>query len=111
MRSGKRKILERIEIPNKKKIIRTLREKETYNYLGTLEADTIKQAEIREKNLKRVSQESECGTIMCIHIYIYIYIYNKVIQVGEICWETKRTRFGSAQPSSGLWGVILVMLS
>ena len=34
------------------KDIRTLEEKETYKYLGTLEVDTIKQVEIKEKNLK-----------------------------------------------------------
>ena len=33
-------------------IIRTLGEKETYKYLGILEADTIKQVEMKEKNLK-----------------------------------------------------------
>ena len=31
-------------------VIRTLREKETYKYLGILEADTIKQQEMKEKN-------------------------------------------------------------
>ena len=53
--------------------------------------------------------------IYIIYIYIYIYIYdNKVIQVeGEIYWEIKLTLwcFGSTEPSSGLWGVVLVMLS
>ena len=51
--------------------------------------------------------------------YIYIYIYirkmdNKVIQVeGEIYWEAKSTLqcFGSNEPPSGLWGMILVMLN
>ena len=32
-----------------KKKIRTLRKKETYKYLGILEADTTKQAEMKEK--------------------------------------------------------------
>ena len=32
--------------------IRTLRENETYKYLGILEADTIKQVKMKEKNLK-----------------------------------------------------------
>ena len=32
-----------------KKKIRTLGEKETYKYLGKLEADTIKHAEMKEK--------------------------------------------------------------
>ena len=39
---------EGIEPPNEEKV-RTLREKVTYNYLGILEADTIKQAEMKEK--------------------------------------------------------------
>ena len=42
MKSGKRLITEGIELPNQV-VIRTLGEKETYKYLGILEADTIKQ--------------------------------------------------------------------
>ena len=38
-----------MELPNKEKI-RTLREKETYKQLWILEADTIKQVEMKEKN-------------------------------------------------------------
>ena len=37
-----------MELPNKDKI-KTLAENETYKYLGILEADTMKQAEMREK--------------------------------------------------------------
>ena len=37
-----------MELPNQNKI-RTLGEKETYKYLGTLEADTIKQEEMKER--------------------------------------------------------------
>ena len=37
-----------MELPNHNKI-RTLREKETYKYLGILEADTIKQVGMKEK--------------------------------------------------------------
>ena len=48
MRSGKRQINEGIKLLNKEQI-RTLGEKETYKYLGTLEADTIKQTEMKEK--------------------------------------------------------------
>ena len=54
MKSGKRLITEGVELPNQV-VIRTLGEKETYKYLGILEADTIKQEEMKEKNLKRVS--------------------------------------------------------
>ena len=37
-----------MELPNQDKI-RTIREKETYKYLSILEADTIKQVEMKEK--------------------------------------------------------------
>ena len=37
-----------MELPNQDKI-RTLGEKETYEYLGILEADTIKQVEMKDK--------------------------------------------------------------
>ena len=39
---------EGIKLPNQGKI-RTHREKETYKYLGILEAETIKQEEMKEK--------------------------------------------------------------
>ena len=42
MKSGKRHMTERMELPAQD-LIRTLGEKETYKYLGRLEADTIKQ--------------------------------------------------------------------
>ena len=48
-----------MELPNQNKI-RTLGEKETYKYLGILEADTIKQMEMKEKKLrKNISGELE----------------------------------------------------
>ena len=56
MKSGKRHIREGVELPNKV-VIRTLGERETYKYLGKLESDTIKQQEMKEKILKRVSQK------------------------------------------------------
>ena len=40
--------MDRMELPNQDKI-RMLGEKEMYNYLGILEADTIKQVEMKEK--------------------------------------------------------------
>ena len=48
MKSGKRHLTDEIELLNQDKI-RTLEEKETYKYLGILEADTIKQVEMKEK--------------------------------------------------------------
>ena len=40
---------EGIEPPNEENI-RTLREKETYKYFGIVEADTIRQVEMKERN-------------------------------------------------------------
>ena len=48
MQSGKRHLIDGMELPSQDKI-RTLGEKETYKYLGILEADTIKQVEMKEK--------------------------------------------------------------
>ena len=49
MKSGKRHLPDGMELLNQDKI-RILGEKETYKYLSILEADTIKQMEIKEKN-------------------------------------------------------------
>ena len=48
MKSGKRHMTDGMELPNHDKI-RTLGEKKTYKYLGILEADTIKQVEMKDK--------------------------------------------------------------
>ena len=48
MYSGKRHMTEGVELPNQV-IIKTLREKEIYKYLRILEADSIKQVEMKEK--------------------------------------------------------------
>ena len=48
MKSGKRHLNDGMEQPNQDKI-RTPREKETYKYLGFLEADTIKQMKMKDK--------------------------------------------------------------
>ena len=48
MKSGKQHLIGGIELPHQDKI-RTLAEKETYKYLGILEADTIKQVEMKSK--------------------------------------------------------------
>ena len=48
MKSGKRHMTDGMELPNHDKI-RTLGENETYEYLGILEADTIKQVEMKDK--------------------------------------------------------------
>ena len=48
MKSGKWHMADGMKLPNQDKI-RMLGEKETYKYLGILEADTIKQVERKEK--------------------------------------------------------------
>ena len=47
MRRGKGQVMRRIELPNQEK--KSEGEKENYKYLGILEADVIKQAEMKEK--------------------------------------------------------------
>ena len=56
MKSGKRQMMEGIELPNQEKI-RTLGEKETYKYLGILKADTLKHVGMKKNKkgyLKRI---------------------------------------------------------
>ena len=48
IRSRKQQMTEGIEFPNQENI-RTFGEKKTYKYLGILEADIIKKAEMKEK--------------------------------------------------------------
>ena len=48
MKSGKRHMPDGMELSNHEKI-RTLGENETYKYFGILEADTIKQVQIKDK--------------------------------------------------------------
>ena len=48
MKSGKRHMTDGIELPNHDRI-RTLGEEETYRYFGILEADTIKQVQMKDK--------------------------------------------------------------
>ena len=51
MKSGKRHMTDRMELPNHDKI-RTFEENETYKYLGILEADTIKQVQMKDMTRK-----------------------------------------------------------
>ena len=48
MKSGKRQLTDGMELPGQDKI-KTLAENETYKYLGILEADTMKQGEMKDK--------------------------------------------------------------
>ena len=58
MESGKRHITDGMELPNHDRI-RTLEENETYKYLGILEADTIKQVQMKDTFRKNISGERE----------------------------------------------------
>ena len=51
MKSGKRHMTDGMELPNHDKI-RMLEENETYKYLGILEADTIKQVQMKDTTRK-----------------------------------------------------------
>ena len=55
IKSGNRQITEGIELPNQEQS-RMHGKKENYKYLEILEADIIKQAEMKDKNEKRVSK-------------------------------------------------------
>ena len=52
MKSGKRHLTDEMELINQDKI-RTVGEKETYEYLSTLEADIIKYRKMKEKFKKK----------------------------------------------------------
>ena len=58
MKSGKRHLTDGMELPNQNKI-RTLEEIENYKYLGILEADTIKQGEMKDKIQKEYCRKLE----------------------------------------------------
>ena len=51
MKSDKRHMTDGMELPNHDRI-RTLEEKETYKYLGILEADTIKRVQMKDTTRK-----------------------------------------------------------
>ena len=55
-----RHLTDGMELPYKEKI-KSLAENETYKYLGILEADTIKQAEMKEKS-ERIPQKNQKTT-------------------------------------------------
>ena len=51
-------MMDEMELPNQEKF-RTLEEKETYKYLGILEANTIKQVEMKKKCFRRTRRVIE----------------------------------------------------
>ena len=58
MKSGKRYLTDGVELLNKDKI-KSLAENETYKYLDILEADTIKQTEMKEKIQKEYLRKTK----------------------------------------------------
>ena len=64
IRNGKRQITERIELSNLEKI-KTLGAKETSQYLRILQADTIKQVEIKEKKFLKYLGVCVWGSLWC----------------------------------------------
>ena len=79
MKSGKRHLRDGMELPNQDKN-RTLEEKKTYKYLGILEAGTIKQVEIKEKNkkeylrrIRKVLEAKLCSRNLIKGIYTWVY--------------------------------------
>ena len=93
MKSDKRHMTDGMELPNHDKI-RTLRENETYKYLGILEADTTKQVEmkdkIRKEYLRRTKKLPE--TKLCSRNFIKgnkifglcpSYIFGTLLQVNH----------------------------
>ena len=63
MKSGKQHLTDGMQLPNQDKI-RTIAENETYKYLGILEADTIKQVEMKD----RIQKEYLRRTIKLLEI-------------------------------------------
>ena len=63
MKSGKRHLTDGMELSNQY-TIRTLGEKETYKYLGILEADTSKQVEIKDKIQKEYLRKTARDEIL-----------------------------------------------
>ena len=58
MKSGKRQLTDGMELRGQDKS-KTLTENETYQYFGIVEADTIKQAEMKKKFKKNISGDLE----------------------------------------------------
>ena len=79
MKSGKRYLTDGMELPNQDKI-RTLAENETYKYLDILEADTIKQVEIKDK----IQKEYLGGTRKLLEIKLSSRHLIKGINTGSV---------------------------
>ena len=73
--------MEGVELPNQI-VIRTLGEKETYKYLGILEADTIKQVKMKEKIKKSISEDTK--------------IYRRYLVKGINTWTVPLIRYSGS---------------
>ena len=84
MKSGKRHLTDEMELPNQDKI-RTPGEKETYEYLGILEADTIKQVEMKEKIQKEYLRR--------IRTQLETKLFNRNLIKGINTWAVHLVRY------------------
>ena len=84
MKSGKQLLTDGMELLNQDKI-RTLGEKETYKYLGILEAVTIKQEKIKEK----ITKEYFCRTKKLLETKLY----SRNIIKGMNTWSVSLVRY------------------
>ena len=92
MKTGKRHLTDRIQLPNQEKI-KTLGEKKTYKYLGINEADTIKQMKIKEKIKKeylmrtmKLLETKLCdrNLIKGINTWVYLRkIFGTILEVDQ----------------------------
>ena len=83
MRNLKQQMTEGVELPNQEKI-RTPGEKETHNYLVMLEADTIKQAEMKKKLM---------GYLRRTRKLLEPKIYNRNLNKGMSCLAVSLERY------------------
>ena len=102
MRRGKQQIREIIEIPNKEKT-RIRGEKETYKYLRILEADTVKQMEMKKKNLRRTRKLQETNIysknlikgintwVVVLVTYMGPFFYRTIVELKQNGPENKKT--------------------
>ena len=79
LKRDKRHLTDGIELPNQNKI-RTLGVKETYKYLGILEANTVKQVEMREK----IQKEYLRGTRKLLETKLSIRNLSKGINIWAV---------------------------
>ena len=87
MNSGKRHMMDGVELQNQV-VIRTLREKESYKYLGILEAETIKQQEMKEKSKKEYIRRNKK--------LLKIKLYSRSLVRGINVWAVTLVRYSGS---------------